>query len=627
MRNWVKTFGILIALLVLWGASSSSFAAATLGDVDGDGSVTTVDATLLLRHIVGTVHLDVISATRADLDGDGQVTSSDASLLMRSIVGYSVNRTPNFEFRMIVTSDLKGAVSGGSGHNSADISNIASYVEQQRRADRGLLLLDAGGSLYGSIASDYYLEYTDKTTHPMAKAFEYLRYDAIALGEEAFLYDVQQLRDNANHLTKHGTAVLGTNIVKRFPTVFESEYACWSVCQPYSVHDVVCKNGATVRIGMLSLTTEPSKEKTINDEAYTVSFESATNLYLDVLKAEQECDLIVALLQSPIEDDAAVGTYGSQTARHLVEQTEGIDLVFCGQSIGTGARTIRNRAGKEIPVISLADDATGLLDLSVSADLVNGTLCLFAEYPDMTLQEQDSELQKKLRTYATGASAVLDSRICSVSEEIAAVAINDTEDSDLMQLIHRSQIWAAEQWISQNAVDVSSAVLSIAYPYIGNEGFSAGTLYYRDICSVSMEQPTHSLMLVKGSELSAWLEAYAKQVHTGEVTYSLYGLHYLLNSYNDAVPLAYLEYEFGLSVSEDDVFTVIVAEQGTAGDLLRPYLDEEWMPLKDRIISDFTMPSPILNGYEEFAAADLLIAYLEQQETLILVNERTWYIW
>lgn len=627
MRNWVKTFGILIALLVLWGTGSSSLATALAGDVDGDGSVTTVDATLLLRHIVGQDYLDAISATRADLDGDGQVTSSDASLLMRSIVGYSVRQMPKFEFRMIVTSDLKGAVSGGSGHNAADISNIAAYVAQQRKTDKELLLLDAGGSLYGSVATDNYLEFTDKTTHPMIRAFEYMHYDAVALGEEAFLYDVQQLRDGAAELTKHGTAVLSTNIVKRFPTVFESKYACWNVCQPYSVHDVVCNNGSTVRIGLLSLTTEPTKDRNINDEAYTVSFETAANLYLDVLQTEQECDLIVALLQSPIEDDAAVGTEESKTARWLVEQTQGIDLVLCGQGIGIGARTIRNRAGKEIPVISLADDATGLLDLSVSADLVNGTLALRAEYPDMSLREQDAELRKKLLPYASGATAVLDSRICSVSKEIAAAMKDSEEDSDLMQLLHRSQIWAAEQWISKNSLDVSPSVLSIGYPYIGNEGFSAGTLYYRDICAVSMEQPTYSLLLVKGSELSAWLEDYAKQVHESEVVYSLYGLHYLLNSYNDAAPLAYLEYEFGLSVSEDDVFTVIVAERGAAGDLLRPYLNEEWMSLQDRMLSDFVMPNPILHGYEEYAAADPLIAYLEQQETLVLSNERTWHIW
>ena len=58
-----------------------------IGDVDGDGQITSSDARLALRAAVG---LDVLSDAQkktSDADSDGQVTSSDARLILRAAVG------------------------------------------------------------------------------------------------------------------------------------------------------------------------------------------------------------------------------------------------------------------------------------------------------------------------------------------------------------------------------------------------------------------------------------------------------------------------------------------------------------------------------------------------------------
>ena len=58
-----------------------------LGDVDGDGSITSSDARLALRVAVGLENLNDSQKKPADVDGDGQITASDARLILRAAVG------------------------------------------------------------------------------------------------------------------------------------------------------------------------------------------------------------------------------------------------------------------------------------------------------------------------------------------------------------------------------------------------------------------------------------------------------------------------------------------------------------------------------------------------------------
>ena len=61
---------------------------AKMGDVDKDGEVTPLDATLILKHVVGTV--DLLASTPLeviDVSGDGSVSALDATLILQYCVG------------------------------------------------------------------------------------------------------------------------------------------------------------------------------------------------------------------------------------------------------------------------------------------------------------------------------------------------------------------------------------------------------------------------------------------------------------------------------------------------------------------------------------------------------------
>ncbi|MCD8237881.1 MAG: dockerin type I domain-containing protein [Clostridiales bacterium] len=59
----------------------------TLGDVDGDGVVDGIDASIVSRYVVGLQKFDETYKDMADVDGDSEVDGIDASIISRYVVG------------------------------------------------------------------------------------------------------------------------------------------------------------------------------------------------------------------------------------------------------------------------------------------------------------------------------------------------------------------------------------------------------------------------------------------------------------------------------------------------------------------------------------------------------------
>ncbi len=76
----------LILALVLANLAVPSFAQRKLGDVDGDGYITSADARLALRASVKLEDLSAEEKAAADVDQDTYVTSADARLILRASV-------------------------------------------------------------------------------------------------------------------------------------------------------------------------------------------------------------------------------------------------------------------------------------------------------------------------------------------------------------------------------------------------------------------------------------------------------------------------------------------------------------------------------------------------------------
>ncbi|MDO4747783.1 MAG: dockerin type I repeat-containing protein, partial [Eubacteriales bacterium] len=56
-----------------------------LGDVNGDGEVSVVDATLVQRHVAKTTVLEGTALLAADVTGEGEVSVVDATVIQRFV--------------------------------------------------------------------------------------------------------------------------------------------------------------------------------------------------------------------------------------------------------------------------------------------------------------------------------------------------------------------------------------------------------------------------------------------------------------------------------------------------------------------------------------------------------------
>ena len=57
------------------------------GDANMDGSVTSADAALILRYVIGLESLSDTARTLADVNADGRITAADAAMVLRYIIG------------------------------------------------------------------------------------------------------------------------------------------------------------------------------------------------------------------------------------------------------------------------------------------------------------------------------------------------------------------------------------------------------------------------------------------------------------------------------------------------------------------------------------------------------------
>ena len=615
---------LLLSVLLILPAGSVSFGDAVLiGDVDGDGEITPQDANHITRYLAHFETLDAAQLSRADFDGDGQITAYDATLILSSIVATEDRSKILWNCSMIITSDLKGEAWGSMSEGQtgyASALNLVSFVNEEREKDPNVLLIDAGGSLLGSAITDEYKTYTKKHIGPMTLIFQNLKYNGVMLGPEVIQNQAQMIRNEMDALTMKGIPVFGTNITKVYPLINDPEYAPWNDIVQCLILEVPQENGKPVRVGMIGII-EPDLAD-IRDE---VQIDDPLPCFEKVrAKLREKCDLTLLFYYGSVESDESKPEIYS--LRKYLRQISDIDLVLVSHGVGDNIRTGQDGRGKEVPIIALPDGAQNAFKLSV-AKRENGAIAFLTEKVDLHAYAPDEQTKRQIKPYVTGMSEMMDARVGVLKEQIEPFAPDTLGMTDGMELLHEMQLWGARKWIETSGLDLPQNLVSIAYPYLSTTGWNAGTVRYRDICAHSASVPRYTLMLVTGAELRAWLASYAHRIMSDEHVYSLYGLSYLLNTLNNETPLGYLEFSSGISVEDDAVFTLILADDPNAESILRPYLDESWMSFEDRVVADFSMPQPTKTETSDvYRYADPFVAFFESFDEIVLKHESGWYI-
>lgn len=616
LRNGIL---VMLAILLTLGTGFRSYAEEALfGDADGDGEVTAQDASCISRHLNRFRMLDAAAQTRADFDGDGILTERDASLILNSLISPEFSVPVTRSFSMLVTSDFAGNA-WDPKERSCTAVNTATCIQNLRTEDPDLLLFDAGGSLFGTSIADDYTDNTERSYGPITSLMIRLGYDGLVLGEEAFSYPSQKVRREVNALHDRGFKVLGSNLLKSEPTIFDPAGALWNELKPYAVYSVPQDEGKDpLRVAVIGMT-DPDLCVT-EDE---ISPEDPIKVYAKLRKElRDKADYTVLLYCGSVDMDAQ-GT-NAFSLRDLIKKTDSIDMVVASHGNFASVRSEQNADGSEIPIVTLPGGVGSVTKISVSMRR-NGRPAVQISTIDASQTEPDPAIKNSMKPYISKLSAILDVIVCTLDDRLEPYDARALNSTDAMELTHEMQLFALRDWIDYHDVDLPNEIISIAYPYIAIGGQKEGTLTYRDLYSLDTETPQYTVLLIQGAELRAWLRDLSDKLTEQKTVYSLYGLSYLLNSLNPDTPLGFLEHSSGRSVDDDEIFTLILAER--PGDELdiRQYLDEEWMPYADRVIEGFELPKPYLTEtFVENAITDALVAFLEQAGHFKLKHLYTW---
>lgn len=431
--------------------------------------------------------------------------------------------------QVLFTSDLHGAiVDSGYSYGDAEtvsgtgLSRIATLIREYRAENPNTLLIDNGDTIQGTPLSYYYIFRREDAVTPAIRALRLLGYDIWSLGNHEFNYglnilnkQISECRAPANGDEKSVT-VLSANLVVQDAT----EYKPWQ--QPYTV-----KEYEGVRVGIIGMDT-PCIPAGNNPEFWTGigfrSFLSTWENYAEILKEQENCDIVIVCAHSGIGETGGELTEASKRGPEmageglyyrysyddqigaLIENSTGIDLVIGGHTHEVGCYKVTDKSGKEIPVAFCGTKGQYLGVANIVRNGETGEITVTCETvdaknvpPDETfiasMTEQENEVWEKY----------LNEEIGYASGDFVAPG-DLTEANAFMELIHKTQLKS------------TGAQLSIASPLssYGNVAIPEGKITRGRLFRLYIYENWLYNINMSGAEIKEWMEYAATKYYVRE---------------------------------------------------------------------------------------------------------------
>jgi 2',3'-cyclic-nucleotide 2'-phosphodiesterase len=254
-----------------------------------------------------------------------------------SSFSYAVESTPNHpgivDLRILETTDLHASLVNydyyqTKADNRIGLVKTATLIRTARNEVQNSLLFDDGDHLKGNPLGEYLARIRGihkGKTHPVYRAFNYLGYDAIAIGNHEFNYGLEFLN----------AAVKGAKMPVINANVFSVKKN-----KPYFTPYVILKRNVTdqngtrhkLNIGVIGfMPTQIMKWDKANLEGKVIAkpiVETAKE-FVPIMKAEG-ADIIIALAHTGISSEPY--RPDSENAVYYLTQIPGIDVVLAGHS-------------------------------------------------------------------------------------------------------------------------------------------------------------------------------------------------------------------------------------------------------------------------------------------------------
>lgn len=467
-----------------------------------------------------------------------------------------------YKLHILETSDIHGYIFPTSyatkQYSNIGIAKVSSLVQEIRRSNENVLLIDNGDTIQGSPLSYYHAVFQTHTPNPMALAMNHLKYDAVSLGNHDFNYGFEYLSQFIKELN---APIINCNILKDGSKLFS----------PYIIKQL--NDGP--KIAIIGAVTQyiPNWEQPNNilGLSFQNAYESIKNTVEEIRK---DVDLIVVSYHGGFEKSLETGVptelqTGENLGYQILTNIPGIDVLLTGhQHRSIHINNIHNTA-----VLQPTHQGIEVGYAIISFEQKDGNWIVINKETSLLKTDaipEDSSIINQIESFETDVQSWLDSPIGTLDKPMIVEDpfLSRLYKHDIVQFINDVQLEASKADISCNALGNSVV------------GFNKN-ITMRDIISTYIYPNTLVVLEVTGEQLKKILEFNAKYwvLNNGKIevnpwytnpkpqhyNYDMFdGISYTIKVSNTENVIMDLNKD-GKPVHSDDIFTLVVNNYRASG--------------------------------------------------------------
>jgi len=403
---------------------------------------------------------------------------------------------------VLYTTDVHGACLGFDFKRNApaqtSLANVSTYLNEVRQGNpEKVLLFDTGDFLQGQ-PSVYYYNYIDTvSTHVCARTYNYLKYDAIGVGN----HDIETGEGNYEH---------------RLKSQFQMPWLCANAIdtrtnepmfQPYAVYD---REGVKVAVlGMITPHIGAWLPKKLWQNLEFMDMVECAQKWVPIIKEKENPDLLIGLFHAGA-DFASSGNdfdtrFNENGSLPAALKVAGFDLCLLGHDHNPQILAKQNLLGDSVQFIDAGTQArkVGRADIhftlqkdgSYKKKIRTSLIDMKSYAPDSTFVATFQPMVDSVNTYVDQPLGTLTDPLVGVDGLVGP--------NEFIDLIHDAQLWATNADVSLAAVLSPSDVVP------------AGPITMRHLFTIYKYENLLYTIQMTADEIRQYLEfGYNKQFNT-----------------------------------------------------------------------------------------------------------------
>ncbi|MFA5850173.1 MAG: bifunctional UDP-sugar hydrolase/5'-nucleotidase [Bacteroidales bacterium] len=400
----------------------------------------------------------------------------------------------NFSIEIYATNDLHGRLFDSLYTDTTthpfSLSSVSTYIKgaRERAGESSVILLDIGDHLQGDNSVFYYNYVDTKSEHIFSKVVNYLKYDAVVVG---------------NHDIEAGHTVYDKIVKELNPPYLTANATDVKTGKPYfEPYTIIVRQG--IKIAVIGMT-NPNISKWLSQELWSgMRFEEIIplleNLVADIQRKEKP-QLIIAALHAGLGNENIYQI--EDPAKYVAKNVKGIDVVMAAHDHKTVAEFVKN-GQDSVLVMEGGSRASSLSFIKVNIKVENG------EVVSKTYEPQSIPMK--------GISADNDYTNKFHEEFLAVKKFTNTVVGRLENTVtSRDSYFGSSEYIDMIhtiQLEKSNADISFAAPLSLDITIPAGELNYQDLLNLYPFENQLYVIEMTGKEIKDYLEySYSKWIN------------------------------------------------------------------------------------------------------------------